>query len=276
MDSGKIDAAFLVFGLHARYIDAMLASGEYKLIPIDESLAISNYIPGVFAKRIPNHSYGPNRSIPGEFENGLPTLAVSTLLITRPDVPSRHVRSVLEALYNVETIKASRLIGLTESSGRQIVDLPLHKTADDFYARNDPITADAFEIGSFFIAGLFMLISSIFWFTNFFRRRTIERKRKAIVPHFEQMMSFGESVEKTKDINKLITLIEEMMSSQRNAEKRWLEGKLDTEHMENLYLVYDIRSRNAFTKILKIQNAELIKRTRELIAIASTQGNNEE
>ena len=56
LDSGEIDGAFLIFSLYAPYIDSMLASGKFRLIPIYESEAVSRYIPGVHADFIPGHS----------------------------------------------------------------------------------------------------------------------------------------------------------------------------------------------------------------------------
>jgi hypothetical protein len=59
-----------------------------------------------------------------------------------------------------------------------------------------------------------------------------------------------------------------MMAMQRRAEKEWLEGKLDTEHMENLYAIYGIRCENAFHKMTLLQlikNYALLEKVNPLV-----------
>ncbi|NIM15904.1 MAG: hypothetical protein GTO45_28225 [Candidatus Aminicenantes bacterium] len=62
-------------------------------------------------------------------------------------------------------------------------------------------------------------------------------------------------------LQRLGSLLDQMMAMQRRAENQWLEGDLDTEHMENLYAIYGIRCENTFHKMTLLQ---LIKNYRIL------------
>lgn len=263
MNAGRADAAFFAFSLWVPYVESILEGGLYRLVPIPEGEAIARYLPGVSFAYLPPHLYGPNRSLPDVPYPGLPTLSVSTLLITRKDMNAGKVRALLDALYDIEVIKQARLSYLSEDSGRHVADLALHDAADDFYRRNDPITSDNFEIASFFLAGLITLVSMFHYFVGWAQRKRSNRRRRAITPHFERMVEIGEEIECTETIDGLAALIEQLMAVQRQVEHLWLRGQLDTEHVENLYSIYSTRSRNTFSKILKIQNDLLLEEQRE-------------
>lgn len=263
MSAGRADAAFFVFSLWAPYVESILEGGLYKLVPIPEGEAISRYLPGVSFGYLPPHLYGPNRALPDVPYPGLPTLSVSTLIITRDDMEAAKVRALLNALYDVEVIKQARLSYLSEESGRYVLDLPLHDAADDFYRRNDPITSDNFEIASFFLAGIITLVSIVHYFIGWTRRKRTSRRRRAITPHFQRMVDISEEVESTNSVEGLVALIKQMMATQRDTEELWLQGRLDTEHVENMYAIYSTRSRNAFSKIFQIQNVTLEENLRQ-------------
>ena len=103
--AGAVDAALMVFSLHAPFMETLLASGEFRILPIIEFQAAARYIPGVEAGHIPPYTYGPDRRIPDPAEGPLPTLAVHTLLIAREDTSARMIQSVLEALYGTSVIR---------------------------------------------------------------------------------------------------------------------------------------------------------------------------
>lgn len=260
LSSGEMDGAFLVFGLFAPVVDRLLASGEFRLVPIHEAEAMARYFPGIHAESIPKQSYGPNKSQPPRLAGDLPTIAVDTLLVTADTTSRRRVREIMQALYSVDVVKNAHLVGLSEETGRKVADLPLHSGADAYYRRNDPVSSDRFEIASFFLAGLITAASIFHYLVGRHQRAKTERLRNAIVPFFEGMLDYGAQVQDATDAETLRPLIASMMSAHREAEQAWLAGKLDTEHMENLYAVFNIRSRNAFSKILELQNKALLDR----------------
>lgn len=249
---GEIDAAFTVHGLFEPAMEELLGVGWYRLVPVREAEAVSRYLPGIFAETLPPSLYGPDRSIPAADGPLFQTVAVNTLLVCQRSLPSRQVHTVLELIFRGDFLKAARLTGLTETSAREELHLPLHAGAEEFYNRRNPISGDRFEIMSFFLAGI-VCLASVFHFLNNRRRAHGQaERRKAIRPYFEAMMDFGDEVESAGNPTNLTRLVHKMMATQRSAEREWLEGSFDTEDMENLYAVYGLRCDNAFHKIFDL------------------------
>jgi TRAP transporter TAXI family solute receptor len=255
---GRIDAAFTVYGLFAPAMEEILGSGWYRLLPIAESEAIARFLPGVTPSQLPCGLYGPNRSLPPDCETLFPTMQVDTLLVTRKDTLKSPVRDVLDVLYRTEFLQKARLGRLTEERSRQVREIALHEAAERFYARNDPVSSDKFEIASFFLAGMVGVFSLTHYVLNHRVLYQTRKRRRTIIPYFETMLEFGQAVSETNDPDVLAELVDDLMAVQRDAEKAWLAGDLETEHMENLYAVFNIRSRNAFSKIMKLQMKTLL------------------
>lgn len=254
---GDADAAFLVYRLRAPAMEAMLASGGVRLVSIPEASAIARFTTGCYADYIPHSLYGPNHEYPPIASGSVPTIAVNMILAARADAQLGMVRGILEAIYTQRFRRSAGAPHLDEAYGRGVDEMPLHAEAHRFYTRNDPVSSDTFEIASFFLA-VFLLGVSAFQFVSARRRkREAETRRLAIVPYFEAMLTFGNSVENSTDPDQLNSILHSMMASQRRAESEWLAGELDTEHMENLYSVYSTRSRNAFSKIIKLHLIDL-------------------
>jgi TRAP transporter TAXI family solute receptor len=249
---GTSDAAVVVCQLHTPFMRTLLEDGSLRLAAIREVVSLSRDMPGSVPAAIPQGAYGPNLSIPTAEQGDLPTLAVDLLLLAREDTPSGQVRAVLDSIFSTDYLRRARLTQLTEIEAQQVVDAPLHRAANTYYRRNNPMTSDRFEIASFFIAALVVGVSAFQFLAERRRQAIRERRRLAIVPYFEAMVTFGNAVENTDDAEQLTSILHSMMSNHRRAEEEWLDDDLDTEHMENLYAVYNIRSRNAFNKIFKM------------------------
>lgn len=258
-DDGQIDAAFSVYGLFAPAMEELLNTGMYRLLPIMEADALARYLPGAYAASLPPDLYGPDRSIPPATFGPFPTLMVNTFLVARRDVPDAQVRAMLDGLYSARFRYNMRLTDLDEVHGRVSPLVPLHPAAEAWYARKEPLSSDRFEVASFFLAGVVTLAG----FTQYLmgRRHWLRRvrSRRSIRPYFERMLEYGTAVEVTSDASALGDIIHEMMAAQRDAESKWLAGALTTEHMENLYLLYNTRSRNAFDKILQLHLQALLE-----------------
>lgn len=249
---GEIDAAFTVYSLFAPAMEQLLGEGWYRLIPISDADAVSRYLPGVFADTLPPGLYGPDRSIPPEVGAPFSTLAVNTLLVSQRSLSDRQVYTILELIFSGDFLKAARLTDLNEAVAQKALHLPLHPAAEAFYTRRDPISSDRFEIMSFFLAGIVCLVSVVHYLLGHRRHRIANERRKAIRPYFEAMMDFGDEVESASNPSNLTRLIHTIMATQRGAEREWLEGRFDTEDMENLYAVYSLRCNNAFNKIFDL------------------------
>jgi hypothetical protein len=259
--AGKMDAFFTVYDLHAPILENLMNTGKYRLVSIPEAKAIAYTIPGCFAAVLPHSLYGPNRDIPSREAGTFETLKVKTLLITRPGIDRFLIRNLLQTIYSNRFIKLSRLPELSEEKGQDVFDLPLHPAAERFYRRNEPVTADKYEIGSAFLAFVIFIATVVSYFVNRYRAKVLERRKQNIIPYFTEMLGYSEKMALVNDIDQLKALLDQMMAMQRRAENQWLEGDLDTEHMENLYAIYGIRCENAFHKMTLLQ---LIKNYRIL------------
>jgi uncharacterized protein len=274
--AGKMSAIFLAYDLHAPVMESLLSEGGFRLVPIPEAEAISYRIPGCFAARLPHSLYGPFRDIPAMEAGEFPTLKVKTLLITRKTMNRFVVQNLLQTLYSTRFIKQSRLPELNEQKGRVVFDLPLHAAADRFYRRNDPVTADKYEIGSAFLASLLFIASIVGFFNNRRRARSLNRKKKNIIPYFEELLNYSQRMAVIENSGQLKELLDQMMAMQRKAEKQWLEGDLDTEHMENLYAIYGIRCDNAFNKMTLLEMVKQYELLNSTIIALNEQSNQEE
>lgn len=274
--SGKVDAFFAAYDLNAPLIRGLMDTGFYRLVPIPEAEAVAYAIPGCHAAVLPHSLYGSNRDIPSPDGSPFFTLKINTLLITRVEMSRYVVENLLRTLYSTRFIKQSGLPELNEHSGRKVFDLPLHPAADRFYRRSDPVTADKYEIGSAFLAALLFIATVISYFINRYKARRIAQKKNNIVPYFEELLQFSKKMADGDDIDELKLLLEEMMAMQRRAEKEWLDGNLDTEHMENLYAIYGIRCENTFHKMTLLQlikNQALLEQLRPLLRQDTRQEN---
>jgi TRAP-type uncharacterized transport system substrate-binding protein len=159
--------------LQSDLIDAMLRDGNYRLVPIRDHEALARALPGTEPGFILAGAYGPGRRIPPE---PVPTLAVTSLLIARRDLPGRVARDILEAVYDPRFIRDVHQ-ELTEESGRKVGVLPLHRAAEIFYHRNDLVTSD--RIGRLtFVAWLIGAAIATTQFVSRFRRNERKKARK--------------------------------------------------------------------------------------------------
>ncbi|MCP4157383.1 MAG: ABC transporter substrate-binding protein, partial [bacterium] len=254
--AGKMDAVFTVYDLRAPVLERLMNTGKYRLVPVHEAEAVAYSIPGCFATHIPHSVYGPDRNIPARSATPFSTLKVKTLLVTRTDMYGYVVQDLLQTIYSTQFIKESGLPELNEKNGREIFDLLLHPAADRYYRRNDPVTADKYEIGSALLAGLLFIASIVGFVMNRYKIKVLTERKKNIVPYFEEMLQFSSEMVNADSIEQLKNLLDRMMAMQRRAEKEWLDGKLDTEHVENLYAIYGIRCENVFNRMQLLQLAE--------------------
>jgi hypothetical protein len=252
LNTGQVSAVLYVYGLYAPLMERVLKSGDYRLVPFDDAEALARYIPGTYVDEIPSGAYGPLRNHPQG--NAMETLAVNTLLAARSNVSRYKIWAVLESIYTSDRyeMRLADIAGLTEAQGREVSDFPIHPAAEAFYRRHDPVTSDAFEIGSFCLATVVALASGLHFWSGRAQRRELEQRRDNILPYFSELMRFEEAIGQSENPDELHGLLHDIMQSHRQAERAWLQGELDTEHVENLYSVYAIRTQNAFHKIISL------------------------
>jgi TRAP-type uncharacterized transport system substrate-binding protein len=153
LDAGRFDAAIRITPLHGANVQRPLASGRYRLLPIAEAEALAEFIPGLWSSTIPPGTY------PG-VDAALPTLVAKLMVVARGDVSVLTARRVLEAVYSDAFAKRAHIARLSEAGGQDVFGAPLHDGAVAFYRRNDPVSADRFEIAGFALA-LFGLVGGL-------------------------------------------------------------------------------------------------------------------
>ena len=251
LSTGRVDAALTVYSLFAPAIEQLLATGHNRLVPLTHTTALARCHPGMTPAEIPDGAYGAERTEPIE---SLPTVSVPTLLVARTGLGGGYVRAVLGTVFGVEFRSRANIPGLTEADARSFQGVNPHSAARGYYSRNAPISSDRFEIASFFIAALLAMASLLRYLQGRRQARVLEERRERITPYFERLLENGERIADSDDTESLAEMVREMMRTQHQAEREWLQGRLDTEHMENLYAVFDVRCRNAFDKISKLQS----------------------
>lgn len=131
---GKLDAFFAVGGVPLDPVQALIAAGQARLVPIDGPgrERLLKTVPSLSAGAIPAGSYGGNAAIP--------TVSARALWIVRDSAPDSLVYGITRALFspkNRETLTAShpsaREIGLVAAA--MAPPAPLHPGAARFYAQ---------------------------------------------------------------------------------------------------------------------------------------------
>jgi hypothetical protein len=142
--------------------------------------------------------------------DGLRSLAV----IERQFVHAIVARRVLEAVYSDAFAKRARIARLSEAGGQDVFGAPLHDGAVAFYRRNDPVSADRFEIAGFALA-LFGLVGGL----RLSGRRN--RRRAARLPLTERatadLATLAERAELAPDLATLDQLAVEAAKLNRQA-----------------------------------------------------------
>ena len=175
-EDGHMTAATRTQFLQSDLLDGMLNTGAYRLLPIADHEALARALPGTEPGFIPSGAYGPERRIPPQ---PVPTLAVTSLLVARRDLPGRLVRDILEVVYDPRFARDIQQ-DLNEQSGRNIGIVPLHRAAEIFYHRNDLVTSD--RIGRLtFVAWIIGAAIATTQFVSSLRRTERRRKRRRLL-----------------------------------------------------------------------------------------------
>ena len=218
---GHADAVMFVTGLRREFVP-LLRTGQYRLVDIPHAEALTAGLFDVEMGTIPTGVYGKTLAIPPE---PLTTLVVHTNILVRKNVPASAVRTLTEALFTHHVRRLARLPRLTEELARSEADLDLHPGAASYYERNDPITADQFEIAGVILAVVLAMLGALRILYEWWKGRQQEIERQEV-----------------RDL--LRTLQEGTISSQHNllavlhdAHQHWANGQIGD---EDLRLVLDM------------------------------------
>jgi TRAP-type uncharacterized transport system substrate-binding protein len=235
-ESGHMTAATRTQFLQSDLIDATLKDGSYRLVPIRDHEALARALPGTEPGFILAGGYGPERRIPPE---RIPTLAVTSLLVARRDLPGRVARDILEAVYDPRFARDIQQ-DLTEQSGRTVGVLPLHRAADIFYHRNDLVTSE--RIGRLtFVAWLIGAAIATTQFVSSVRRTQQRKARKRLLAlEMGKLRSIRRRVDDGIDSAEAPPLMAEADRILSRAEEDAAAGLLDPEGIQALRSVHGI------------------------------------
>ena len=254
MDLGTVAAAIYVTPL---LVDAgpVMATGHYRLVDIPQANIISLQLDGTMAVEIPLGTYGKNRSIPPK---PVPTLAVNTYIVTNADVDAAPIFRILDELYSVRLLRHLdfEVAGRTEVWGQQVLDIPLHPDAVSYYSRNEPVSADQFEIGAFFLGVILAILGGMRYIFLWMRSRVSKRHRAQIRGYLESMAALDAQL-RDAEPEEYPTILNRMTVLEHEAEQHWLAGDISTEDMENFYERTGAKVRNAYVQLLDHRLVEI-------------------
>jgi len=164
--AGEVDVAVFVTGLR-RELGPLLTDGRFRLVGVETAEALALLLYDMEVAAIPAGVYGANLALPPV---PVTSLATSTNLLARHDVPDGAVRRVMQALFSHRVQRDARLPRLSEETARPGSEAYLHPAAEAYYRRNDPVTADQFEIAAFWLAAAIAILGLIRYVWQRYRR----------------------------------------------------------------------------------------------------------
>ena len=215
LKGNRVDAAMFVTALRREFMP-LLRTGQYRLVKIPSAEALAAQLYDVETASIPRGTYGKNGAIPPQ---PLATLAVHTNILVRDDVPDAVVRALTEALFKHRVRRLARLPRLREEVAQKETDLALHPGAANYYRRNEPITADQFEIAGVFLAAMLAALGALralyHWWNA--RRENAERQVVRGILHTLQ-----DGIVSSQDNREALL---------RDAQKHWTAGLIGDEDL---------------------------------------------
>ncbi len=136
-----------------------------------------------------------------------------------------------------------------EDWGKQVLEIPLHPAAVSYYSRNEPVSADQFEIGAFFLGVMLAVLGGVRYIFMWMRRRVSKRHREQIRGYIESMAVLDAQLS-TAEPEEYPAILNRMMVLEHEAEQHWLAGEISTEDMENFYERTGAKVRNAYIRLL--------------------------
>ena len=255
MDSGTVAAVIFVTPLVLE-LGPVMATGRYRLVAIPQAEIVSRQLDGGTAIEIPMGTYGHNRSIPPK---PVPTLAVNGYIVTNADVDDAPIFRILEDLYSVRLLRHFdfAVTRRVEDWGKQVLEIPLHPAAVSYYSRDEPVSADQFEIGAFFLGLMLAVLAGVRYIFMWMRRRVSKRHREQIRGYIESMAVLDAQLS-TAEPEEYPAILNRMMALEFEAEQHWLAGEISTEDMENFYERTGAKVRNAYIRLLDHRLLEIL------------------
>lgn len=245
---GQIDGAFVLAAPFDNAVEALFATGWYRLLPLGDASTLALQFPGYRAEVLPAGLYGKSRDVPpgGTL---LTTLAVDTYLVAAPQTRARHVSALLSTLQDASLRAAARLDRLTEDDSRRVSLTNLHGAALAYYDRGAPFSSKDFNRVLTRLVALAIILALTGGAWAWERSRSERLMEKAFLPYFDQLGKLGEAIEVSDDIGELSQQLLDLSVMQRQAEYEWGHGRLASRDLDRLLSMLETRSQMAYSKI---------------------------
>jgi uncharacterized protein len=235
-EAGHMEAATRTQFLHAGLIDEVLIEGNYRLVPVRDHEALARALPGTEPGLIPAGAYGPGRRVPPE---PVPTLAVSSLLVARGDLPGRVARDILEVVYDPRFARDIHH-ELTEQSGRKVGDLPLHPAAEIFYQRDDLVISDRIGRLSFVAWVIGAIVAATQFLSRYRRNERQKARRRLLASELNKLEAIRRRIETCADGAEARGLIAEADGLLSEAERDAAADLLDAQGIQSLRSLHGV------------------------------------
>ncbi|ARN74652.1 TAXI family TRAP transporter solute-binding subunit [Oceanicoccus sagamiensis] len=196
MIQGQVDAVFRVRVPGNDAIRELIGDHLLRLVPIEQSAALSLKKPAISPGMIPHGSYRGYPALPAQ---DLPTAAMERILAARADLDQKLVYKLTQLLFEhrsdlvSETHLAGMIRGIDHSTSRTI---PVHQGALSYYDREKPsFVQQNTRLSSAILSAIAIITSAVFAL----RSRWQLRRRIRVGEHNKKLMQLAEEVSNTTD-----------------------------------------------------------------------------
>ncbi|MEO0431245.1 MAG: TAXI family TRAP transporter solute-binding subunit [Cyanobacteria bacterium J06656_5] len=208
LQAGSVDALFRIIGLGNSSVTELLATSQFKLVPIDQIGALQLTQPYLESTVIPKGSYDGGSPIPSQ---DLPVVAVSALLIANVDVNPDVVKAITRILYEHrnELIRVNpRTANIQSPDVSQNLGFPLHEGARAYYTQDNP----SFLVTYAEPIGLLLSVSILLCSSLWQGRQWLIRNQKDRADRYNlQILDLIEKIEQARDFDELQTLRQQLL-----------------------------------------------------------------
>ena len=208
LQAGSVDALFRIIGLGNSSVTELLATNQFKLVPIDQIGALQLTQPYLESTVIPKGSYDGGSPIPSQ---DLPVVAVSALLIANVDVNPDVVKAITRILYEHrnELIRVNpRTANIQSPDVSQNLGFPLHEGARAYYTQDNP----SFLVTYAEPIGLLLSVSILLCSSLWQGRQWLIRNQKDRADRYNlQILDLIEKIEQARDFDELQTLRQQLL-----------------------------------------------------------------
>jgi len=246
--AGEIDAAFVLDRLWAPEVDDLLATGYYRLLPVQEAQTLARMLPGVEPGVLPGGLYGPLRTLPALDGPEFKTLSVSLVLAAAHSLPDRDAHTLLAALHGPRTATHTGMPLLEPAPPLATAGILPHPGAAQFQLESAPATRGDLIAFARLLAGAGLLLLAAGFVLRQLHALHDRHKRRALRDWIEDAQDIGGRMEVAESPAELTRLVDELASKQRLAERAWLQGKLESSHTALLFDAHLVRVLSAFSR----------------------------